>query len=246
MTKFVIRRMIQAIPVLFGITIVVYGILLAAPGGPTAKFANNPQDDRGAEGQVQGGLGPRPADPDPVLPLDGLLQPARPRARVLGSLPTPAAFIGPSGWPNFLPDRRSAAPPTACCTATSATRSRRARRSATGSRRAALPTFILAGIGARRLADDRDRARRLRRDPPLLAVRQRGDGVLVRRLRHAHLLAGHHADLHLRGHAQDPAGERDDRHPRRRRRSAATSTGRTSRQHTLRPSGTSAGTCSCR
>ena len=43
MTKYVIRRLIQAIPVLFGITIVVYGILLAAPGGPTARFANNPR-----------------------------------------------------------------------------------------------------------------------------------------------------------------------------------------------------------
>jgi peptide/nickel transport system permease protein len=42
-TKYVIRRVIQAIPVLFGITIVVYAILLIAPGGPTAKFANNPR-----------------------------------------------------------------------------------------------------------------------------------------------------------------------------------------------------------
>jgi peptide/nickel transport system permease protein len=42
-TKYAIRRIIQAIPVLFGITIVVYAILLAAPGGPTAKFANNPR-----------------------------------------------------------------------------------------------------------------------------------------------------------------------------------------------------------
>ena len=43
MLKFVIRRAIQAIPVLFGITVVVYGILLAAHGGPEAKFANNPR-----------------------------------------------------------------------------------------------------------------------------------------------------------------------------------------------------------
>ena len=43
MTKYVIRRVIQAIPVLFGITIVVYLILLAAPGGPTAKFSQNPR-----------------------------------------------------------------------------------------------------------------------------------------------------------------------------------------------------------
>jgi peptide/nickel transport system permease protein len=42
-TKYVVRRLVQAIPVLFGITIVVYGILLLAPGGPTARFANNPR-----------------------------------------------------------------------------------------------------------------------------------------------------------------------------------------------------------
>src|SRR3972149_4154075 len=33
MIKYIIRRAVQAIPVLFGITIVVYAILLAAPGG---------------------------------------------------------------------------------------------------------------------------------------------------------------------------------------------------------------------
>ena len=75
MTKFVIRRVLQAIPVLFGITVVVYGILLAAPGGPTAKFANNPRMTEEQKDKFKQGLGPRPADPDPVLPLDGLLQP---------------------------------------------------------------------------------------------------------------------------------------------------------------------------
>jgi peptide/nickel transport system permease protein len=43
MTKYVIRRVVQAIPVLLGITVVVYAILLSAPGGPTAKFAQNPR-----------------------------------------------------------------------------------------------------------------------------------------------------------------------------------------------------------
>lgn len=43
MTKYIIRRVIQAIPVLIGITIVVYAILLAAPGGPIERFANNPR-----------------------------------------------------------------------------------------------------------------------------------------------------------------------------------------------------------
>jgi peptide/nickel transport system permease protein len=43
MAKYIVRRLVQALPVLIGITIVVYGILLAAPGGPTARFANNPR-----------------------------------------------------------------------------------------------------------------------------------------------------------------------------------------------------------
>ena len=43
MTKYIIRRVIQAIPVLIGITIVVYVILQLAPGGPQAKFAQNPR-----------------------------------------------------------------------------------------------------------------------------------------------------------------------------------------------------------
>lgn len=42
MLKYIIRRVIQAIPVLFGISIVTYGILAIAPGGPTARFAQNP------------------------------------------------------------------------------------------------------------------------------------------------------------------------------------------------------------
>jgi peptide/nickel transport system permease protein len=43
MTKYAIRRIVQAIPVLFGISLIVYSILLLAPGGPTARFANNPR-----------------------------------------------------------------------------------------------------------------------------------------------------------------------------------------------------------
>lgn len=43
MAKYVVRRLIQAIPVIIGISIVVYAILLSAPGGPVQKFANNPR-----------------------------------------------------------------------------------------------------------------------------------------------------------------------------------------------------------
>ena len=41
MIKYVVRRLIQAIPVLIGISIVTYGILRLAPGGPTGRFAQN-------------------------------------------------------------------------------------------------------------------------------------------------------------------------------------------------------------
>lgn len=43
MAKYVLRRLIQAVPVIIGISIVVYAILLSAPGGPVQKFANNPR-----------------------------------------------------------------------------------------------------------------------------------------------------------------------------------------------------------
>ena len=42
MTKFVIRRMLQAIPTLFGISLLVYAIMLATPGGPVAALTFAP------------------------------------------------------------------------------------------------------------------------------------------------------------------------------------------------------------
>src|ERR1043165_3815544 len=102
MIKFVIRRALQAIPVLFGITIVVYGILLAAPGGPTAKFANNPKmtEEQKLKFKAAWGL-------DQPIPIQycrwmGFCNPEV-DGTILGSLPQPAAFLGPTGWPNFLP-----------------------------------------------------------------------------------------------------------------------------------------------
>lgn len=43
MTRYIIRRVIGAIPVLFFISFIIYGILLIAPGGPEARFAQNPK-----------------------------------------------------------------------------------------------------------------------------------------------------------------------------------------------------------
>ena len=42
MTKYIIRRAIQAIPVLIGITIVVYAILQLAPGDPRRSLPRTP------------------------------------------------------------------------------------------------------------------------------------------------------------------------------------------------------------
>ncbi len=93
MTKYIIRRSIQAIPVLIGITIVVYAILQMAPGGPQAKFAQNPRMTN-AQKQL-------------FLKAWGLDQPIPIQyCRWMGFCdPNGEGFdlIGPTGWPNFLP-----------------------------------------------------------------------------------------------------------------------------------------------
>ncbi len=43
MIKYAVRRLLQAIPVLLGISVIIYAILLIAPGGPEARFAQNPR-----------------------------------------------------------------------------------------------------------------------------------------------------------------------------------------------------------
>ena len=39
MVKFIIRRLFQAIPTFFGITLISYGLMAATPGGPVAALA---------------------------------------------------------------------------------------------------------------------------------------------------------------------------------------------------------------
>ena len=46
MAKYIIRRVLQAIPVLIGISLITYFILIIAPGGPLARFAQNPRITR--------------------------------------------------------------------------------------------------------------------------------------------------------------------------------------------------------
>ena len=213
MTKYVIRRVIQAIPVLFGITIVVYMILLAAPGGPTAKFSQNPrmtQEQR-----------------DAFIHAWGLDQPAPVQyCRWLGAcnpdvsdtianfLPAPAAFIGPTGWPNFLPTAISGAEnglfhgDFGYSISTGEDVSKMIAR-------AALPTFILAGDLARGLAHGRDLPRRDVGDQALLVLRPGHDDLLLRRIRDPDLLARDHAHHDLqRDRPEHPASQRHDRDAR--------------------------------
>jgi len=99
MTKYIIRRMIQAIPVLIGITIVVYVILQLAPGGPQAKFANNPRmtNEQKQAFMKSWGL-------DQPIPIQ--------YCRWMGICDANGEgfdFLGPTGWPNFLPNAISGA-----------------------------------------------------------------------------------------------------------------------------------------
>ncbi len=43
MTRYIIRRLIGTIPTLFVVSLLIYSILLAAPGGPEQRFAQNPK-----------------------------------------------------------------------------------------------------------------------------------------------------------------------------------------------------------
>ena len=187
MMKFVLRRALQAIPVLFGITIVVYGILLAAPGVPRRSSRTtraSPQEQRDKFKEAWG--------LDQPIPIQycrwmGFCNPET-EGTFLGSLPTPAAFIGPSGLPNFLPEALSGAT-NGVLHGDFGYSINSGEKVSDRIARAAAADLHPRGRRARRLAHHRDRARRLRRDPPLLAVRQRRHGVLVRRVRDAHLLA---------------------------------------------------------
>ena len=114
MGKYVIRRIAQAIPVLFGVTIVCYLILALAPGGPESRFANNPRitnEQRAAFLKAWGLDQPWPIqycrwmgfcnpDSESIVVADG---------PVLDHIPHPASFLGPTGWPSVLPEPISGA-----------------------------------------------------------------------------------------------------------------------------------------
>jgi len=93
MAKFVVRRLLQAIPVVIGISIVIYSILLAAPGGPVQKFANNPKITNDQRQKFIAAWGLDQPIPVQYCRWTGFCDPNQPGI----------ALLTKKGLPNFLP-----------------------------------------------------------------------------------------------------------------------------------------------
>jgi peptide/nickel transport system permease protein len=93
MTKYVIRRLIQAVPVVIGISIVCYALMLSAPGGPVSKFAGNPKITKAAKESFVKAWGLDQAIPIQYCRWMGLCDPNQ----------DGLALLTKSGVPNVLP-----------------------------------------------------------------------------------------------------------------------------------------------
>jgi len=94
LTRYIIRRLLGAIPTLFICSLLIYAILLAAPGGPSARFAQNPKVT--------------PEARQAFIHRWGLDQPFYVQyCRWLGACNPnrdgAATFLSDDGWPNLLP-----------------------------------------------------------------------------------------------------------------------------------------------
>lgn len=94
MTKYIIRRCIGAIPTLFVISLAIYAIVLLSPGGPTARFAQNPKITAAALAAFEHRWG---LDQPVYIQYCRWLGVCNPDGQGLG------VFISNQGWPNLLP-----------------------------------------------------------------------------------------------------------------------------------------------
>ncbi|MGA2513531.1 MAG: ABC transporter permease [Candidatus Limnocylindrales bacterium] len=94
MTRYIIRRLIGAIPTLFVISVVIYGIVLLSPGGPTARFEQNPKITAAALEAFKHRWG---LDQPWFVQYCRWLGVCNPDGQGLG------VFISNHGLPNFLP-----------------------------------------------------------------------------------------------------------------------------------------------
>ena len=94
MIKFALKRIALGVTIMLGSTVLIYALLLAAPGGPEQKYALNPKYTA--------------AQKEGYLKSLGLDQPVPVQyCRWLGACRRDAdgldALVGPTGFPSFLP-----------------------------------------------------------------------------------------------------------------------------------------------
>jgi peptide/nickel transport system permease protein len=94
MTRYIVRRVIGAIPVLLIISFLIYGILLIAPGGPEARFTLNPRITQQQVGAFRHRWG---LDQPVPIQYCRWLGACNPDGQGLG------VFISNQGLPNLLP-----------------------------------------------------------------------------------------------------------------------------------------------
>jgi peptide/nickel transport system permease protein len=92
---YIIRRVLGAIPTLFITSIIIYAILLAAPGGPEARFLSNP---RITQEQIEAMRKRWGLDQPVPVQYCRWLGACNPNGQGLGM------FISDQGLPNFLPE----------------------------------------------------------------------------------------------------------------------------------------------
>ena len=94
MTRYIIRRLIGTIPTLFVVSLLIYSILLIAPGGPEDRFAQNPKVTAAAIDAFRKRWGLDQPIPVQYCRWVGI---CNPDGQGLG------VFISDQGLPNFLP-----------------------------------------------------------------------------------------------------------------------------------------------
>ena len=94
MTRYIFRRILSTIPTLFITSIIIYAILLAAPGGPTSKYINNPKITAAALEEIKKKWGLDQPVPIQYCRWVGI---CNPDGEGLG------IFISNQGLPNLLP-----------------------------------------------------------------------------------------------------------------------------------------------
>jgi peptide/nickel transport system permease protein len=103
-TGFIIRRIIGAIPTLFFASLLIYAILLAAPGGPEVRFTQNP---RMTAAQIEAIRSRWGLDQPVPIQYCRWVGACNPRIGVKQLEADPGSFLGmfvsDQGMPNFLP-----------------------------------------------------------------------------------------------------------------------------------------------